>query len=244
MNKLYRERTAIDERLHAMSLGRISDYHVRPQDRAIRAEEVAGTMQLIEIFGHTPFKPTEKDPTELNRDLFFKKSDARPRFDCVDMPAFLERLNSSTNGLLSALRQAKGELSGCVLAGGIVTDALVGGGGRASDIDMFLTRCPPEEGLRRLQVVYEVVCRFAKTKSNNQAPIPVVMVTRTASSVTFFNSRFPKPPLQVVLHTYPDIAKLLGRFDVDSCCFAFDLCAEKLWCRNSVNACGYTFRLI
>ena len=97
-------------------------------------------------------------------------------------------------------------------------------------MDLFLT-CPAEEGRKRLQKIYEIVCQVAQQKLDARATAPLVMVTRTNASVTLINSRFPRPPVQTILHSYPGgVGALLARFDVDSCCFAYDVSADKLWC--------------
>ena len=48
---------------------------------------------------------------------------------------------------------------------------------------------------------------------------------------TVFNTRYPRPCVQVILHTYSGgVAEILRRFDVDCCCFCYDIGNHKLWC--------------
>ena len=77
--------------------------------------------------------------------------------------------------------------------------------------------CPPEEGTARLETIYDAVRNLAARKASPQCPQQVLMITRTSSSVTVFSSKHPKPPAQIVLHTYPSIVDLLKRFDVELC---------------------------
>ncbi len=217
--------------LHEMLLGRVSTMQMRPHDRTIRDQELSADLELIEIFGTSSFECADKDPTELNEDLFYQRGDvARPRFDCADMEAFEKNMDSFTNDLFQALQAAKNKLGGCIIAGGSVTDAIVGGSGRATDLDIFLTT-PAAEGMARMEALYDIVAFHANDKRPAHQREPMVMVTRTNSSVTIFNTRYPRPCVQVILHTYSGgVAEILRRFDVDCCCFCYDIGNHKLWC--------------
>ena len=115
-----------------------------------------------------------------------------------------------------------------VVAGGSALAALAGSTG-ATDIDIFLVCCDPEQAEHKLRAAYEACRRVCRERSHptESGYRKTMLVTRSTSSVTILTSGA-SPPVQVILHTYTSISEILTRFDVDCCCLAFDLANRKL----------------
>ena len=191
------------------------DCYLRASDRALmRAEEEAicnnkaRNNMLIDVHSAST-EPRER--AELGQPLLFLDRAPRPARE-GDFHAFYMRLNEFSGGLVEELKG----IPNLVFAGGSVTAALVGG--RAGDLDIFLT-CAVEEGEARLRAIYTAVPRL-HTKANPQKQR--FLATRSARAVTFYLRSSPgTPPIQVITSTHESTQDILLHFDLDSACFAY-----------------------
>ena len=135
---------------------------------------------------------------------------------------FKARLDKWSGGLLQDLHG----MPGLVFAGGAVLGALTGCG--AGDVDIFLRcakNCTKDEAEARLRHVFRAVQR---NQARNVGAKSKILVTRSRNAVTLFRVSGPRltqgaPPVQVILRPYTSTLELLLNFDVDCCCFAWEL---------------------
>ena len=189
-------------------LGQTSDFHLRPEDRALRAAERQGHDGVHDVFssGCAP-----RDAGELQVPLLFRQG-RRPELQGTAEDFFARLAAFCGETLLQELRGLK--LPGLVLAGGAVIGALTGTA--AGDVDLFLT-CPPSEGITYLKAVLAAVQRSHAEATGPRAPM---LVTRSAQAVTLYRSAA-LPAVQIVLGVSTDIHEILTGFDVDCCCVAY-----------------------
>ena len=109
-------------------------------------------------------------------------------------------------------------------------------GGRATDIDVFLT-CRPEDGEARLRDIYAAIQSVhLKRKKKHR-----FMATRSKFAVTFYLSGVATdaPPIQIVTRTHTSTLDVLLSFDVDCCCFAYNP-SERAKTQGMMNQIIYT----
>ena len=205
----------VDHWLSDSIQGKISDFFMRPQCRAIRQAEETGDVHLLD-----PFEESfnfEQDPSGLGP-VLFRAEDDRRRIDCDSAEVLKQRLDQLTKGLVSKLAS----IDGILIAGGSVVDALIDGSGEmCTDLDIFL-ECAPHQGMSKLRAIYEG-CRAVALSMSQGGSVRNLFVTRTTCSVTIFLcSNFCLPPVQVVLHTVASVKELLARFDVDVCAVCYE----------------------
>lgn len=143
---------------------------------------------------------------------------------------FKARLDKWSGGLLQDLQV----MPGLVFAGGAVLGALTGCS--AGDIDIFL-RCTKDctkdaEAEACLRHVFRAV---QQNQARNVGAKSKILVTRSRNAVTLFRVSGPRltqgaPPVQVILRPCKSILELLLNFDIDSCCFAWELDANRVVC--------------
>ena len=207
-----------------MIQGRTCDMDLRMGDRKIREAEASAkedpkSYQHMLIDVHRANIET-KLRESLELPLLF--SDAPMTSVKGDFGDFYDRLNMCSGNLLEDLHDAK--IHGLILAGGAVLAALTGG--NFNDIDIFLN-AQVEDGEKVLAQIYEAILK-------NQAKVSKkrILVTRSRNAVSFFragpnNSR--RPPVQVITSVVTCPLSLLLDFDIDSCCFAYDVDAKKVY---------------
>jgi hypothetical protein len=189
------------------------DFYMRATDRAIKAEERAvlsdsqASNTVLDVYkADLKSRPRE----DLQQPLLLSEG-LRPILR-GGYPAFYERLNGISGGLMDDLRN----IPRAVIAGGSVLAALTDV--PHTDIDVFLV-CPPDEAVACLRQIFEAVQRHHVRKGAKKR----YLITRSQNAVTFYFSSVPggAPPLQVILQTNPSVAHLLAGFDVDASCFCF-----------------------
>ena len=208
--------------------GQSCDFDLRPEDRALRAEERAGReggrcceAALVDVFAANC---VPRAPAELQTPLLFDKG---PRLQLKGTADdFHARLAAFCGPrLVQELRGLR--LPGLVVAGGAVVGALTDT--PAGDIDVFLV-CPQEDGVLHLRAVFAAVQRAHAEATGS--PRAQLLVTRSAAAVTIYRhwgggcSAF--APVQIVLGVSAGIADVLTAFDVDCCCVAWQPSSDRV----------------
>jgi hypothetical protein len=201
-------------------LGETSNWHLRPADRSLRAAEQAcregrGDELVLDVYAEDA---APRDAAGLEVPLLFSDGprQVQLRGGLEDFRRRLSRI--CAQGLLAELR-ALG-LPQLFLAGGSVAAALTDTA--AGDLDLFLT-CPEDDAIRHLRAVYAAAQRAHSAAAGAQAPL---LVTRSAAAVTLYRHVYGGlaiAPVQIVLGLSRSVADLLNGFDVDCCCFAYQL---------------------
>ena len=205
-------------------LGKTSNWHLRPADRSLRAAEQAcregrGDESVLDVYAEDA---EPRDAAGLEVPLLFdgpRRLQLRGGLD-----DFRRRLGHICGqSLLAELRALR--LEHLYVAGGSVTAALTDSA--AGDVDLFLT-CPEDDAIRHLRAVYAAVQRAHSEAAGARAPL---LVTRSAAAVTLYRHVYGGPavaPVQMVLGLSRSVADLLRGFDVDCCCVAYGLAADRV----------------
>ena len=111
-----------------------------------------------------------------------------------------------------------------VIAGGAVAAALTGQ--RCNDVDIFLTGNPSEAEQKLRDVFHAIVA--AAHRSDPNARFLVLRSSCAVSVYTLDGSSRIGAPTQIILNVYENILAVLDDFDLDCCCFAFDVSTQKV----------------
>ena len=101
----------IDSWLFEVVRGKISDAHMRPEDRGIRTAEMKDEVTLIDPFEHPQFQ--RRHASELGT-VLLETCGNRQLFNCDGAMELVARLNTMTDGLINKLRG----IDGMIIAGG------------------------------------------------------------------------------------------------------------------------------
>ena len=189
------------QRLH----GETSPYDLRPEDRQIKLEKLAGG-SLVNLF-ETDISALDPDSLQLS----LLPTNVKRASVVGSNADFVERFDQMSGGLASEVA----DVEGLVFAGGSVVAALTDTG--FGDIDIFLC-CPRDEGAAALRSVYEAAQRLHKRRHGDDAKL---LLTRSKHAVTVFSHPTTFPPVLVILSVYESVVALLTDFDVDCCGNAF-----------------------
>lgn len=114
---------------------------------------------------------------------------------------------------------------GFVIAGGAVSNVLIGEDEDTNDVDLFLI------GLTSEEEVLDHTHRLAEYLEGNLPEGVRLIVFRTERTITFVCSVTDRyPPIQVILKRYNSIAELLYDFDLGSAATAYD--GNSVWMTN------------
>ena len=209
--------------------GNIGTWHLRPRDRILQEQELAGCVRVVGVFADK----FEKEPAQhLELPLLFDRRRRPAPQLAASMEVALNRLNEFSKGLVGKLTG----IDGIVLAGGAVVNSLVSDVWLGTDLDIFVVGEVGPSNLQRLRLVYEAL----RSHTLERGKYKTMLVTRTNTSVSVFSSSaepHKPPPIQIILRVYKDLGELLARFDVDCCACAFDFGSGRfLWterCRRA-----------
>ena len=197
--------------------GEISDHDMRPEDRQLRALELQGVTELIDLYS---VDIVERECHDLQATVLPSNI---PR--CRKQGSFQD-FKQRMAGFTRNLCDYVASLDGVVFAGGSVLGAICNC--PFGDIDIFLV-CKLEDARNILEKIYTVV---GKTHFEQVGREGKLLVTRSKNAVTIFQAspeHTGPSPIQIVLSVYPSIEELLHNFDVDSCCFAYSPKEQKVW---------------
>ena len=184
----------------SLILGETIARQLRPEDREIREEEMAGDVSLIDALGVAFAKHT---PEELLLPLLLRPEELLAPEPCTSLSRFEDRLGKICG---AAVFDALMGIPDIVFAGSAVLAALLEGDFLPSDLDMFIIG-DAGKGEGVFSLIYAAVQQSIASDKGR------LLVTRSNAAVTFF--RNDGLPVQLVLHVYDDIASLLQGFDVD-----------------------------
>ena len=214
-------------------LGKTCSWDLRSEDRAIREMEMGLRFESQErglCSQHAPLYDVHatalhyETPEALGYPVLLNKV---PRVYLKgSFQEFYERLNTiSGQTLLDELIKIPHQGANLVIAGGSVLAALTGC--PCNDIDIFLQVAPGDDAMQLFERIFGVI----QTVHGKDAPKSRMMLTRTANAISFYRiaeKRPCAPVVQVITRVISDLASFLANFDVDSCCFAFDLGRRKV----------------
>ncbi len=209
---------ALDWLAHRID-GEISPFHMRPEDRKIRDEEMLGNCSLLDVFEtDLSLKPT----AELQCPCLPCCVD-RPSLSTTSYIDFRKNFDDMIGGWLTAVS----EIEGLCFAGGSVIGTLLGC--TVGDVDIFAVT-GKENGKHIFDNVLAAIRKAHSKRYGDQAKL---LITRSRHALTVFQAISDRPggkPIQVVLSCYESVLHLLREFDLDSCAFAFVPSQKKVWC--------------
>jgi hypothetical protein len=189
-------------------------------------------LQLLNVFPKTVRPLPREDARCLGLPLLFHRdgsnASAESALSVRNLEEFKEALERITGGLLNDITERRG----LVVAGGAVLAALTGG--QCSDLDFFLVNVGPTQAHAHLHALLSAVKKNKHRRLANGvlADHPSshddvrycnkVLVVRTRCAVTLHRAEGLRP-VQLVLARFDSLLHVLVHFDVDCCCFLYDL---------------------
>ena len=200
--------------------GGTSVWDLRYCDRVLKL----GAGELIDVFA---VDVVERPPYELELPLLAWDCQDRPSITC-GAQGFVGRIRSQLRGCLEDLLP----IPGLVIASGAVTAALTGQ--RSNDIDIFLIG-DPSDAEQKLRDVFDAIVAAAH-RSDPNSRFLVLRSSFAISVYTLDGSSRIGAPIQIILNVFENILAVLEDFDLDCCCFAFDVSTQKVGGRFVDNA--------
>ena len=193
--------------------GWTSVWDLRHCDRLLKQ----GADELIDVFA---VDVVARPPCELELPLLSWDCQDRPSITCGGAQGFASRMDRKVHGSLADLSH----IPGILIAGGAVTAALTGQ--HSNDVDIFLTGNPSEAEQKLRDVFHAIVA--AAHRSDPNARFLVLRSSCAVSVYTLDGSSRIGAPIQIITSVFESTLAVLEDFDLDCCCFAYDVSTQKV----------------
>eukprot|EP00928_Gymnodinium_smaydae_P082018 TRINITY_DN65448_c0_g1_i1.p1 TRINITY_DN65448_c0_g1~~TRINITY_DN65448_c0_g1_i1.p1 ORF type:complete len:664 (-),score=93.59 TRINITY_DN65448_c0_g1_i1:175-2166(-) len=195
---------------------------------------------LLDVFAD-PASFAPREPRDLQLPLLQPHSGPRPTFSCADLEAFRTHLSRQlepepgesdvdSDGADIRVRRSEGQLladlesiGGLVIAGGSVLAALTDG--KACDVDIFVCG-DADTAEQRLREVLLALKRNGRRRYPSLSSKMKLVRTRLAVTA----QRCEGAPVQIILSVFRSPLEVILNFDLDSCCFLYDLSRKVVRC--------------